>query len=82
MKQLTEKQLIALDNQIAILATKLDKICLKNKIGDRVVQLSDERWYDYDAETQEGMVNALHSVDHALSNVSYLLDLLRKTQGA
>lgn len=82
MKQLTEKQLIALDNQIAILATKLEKICLKYKIGDRLTQLDNERWYDYDAQTQEGMVNALHNVDHALSNVSHLLDLLRTNQGA
>jgi hypothetical protein len=82
MKQLTKKQLLALESQIAILATKLEKICIKNKIGDRVTQLSDERWYDYDAETQEGMVNALHNADHALSQVSYLLDLLRNKQGA
>ena len=82
MKQLTKKQLVALDNQIAILSTRLEKICLKNKIHDRSFQLSDERWYDYDAETQEGMVNALHNADHALSQVSYLLDLLRNNQGA
>lgn len=81
MKQLTKKQLLALDSQIASLATKLEKICLKNKIGDRVTQLSNDRWYDYDAETQEGMVNALHNADHALSQVSYLLYLL-KNQGA
>jgi polyphosphate kinase 2 (PPK2 family) len=82
MKQLTEKQILSLEDQIAKISFRLEKVCQNFKIGERMDQLSNERWYDYDAENQEGMVNALHQADHALSNVHHLLTILKEQQGA
>lgn len=82
MKNLTPKQLEKLENQIAALSWKLTKVCEQHKIADRSMELSDEGFDDWDAETQEGMVNALHNVDHALDRVAYWISIVREKQGA
>lgn len=82
MKNLTPKQLEKLESQIAALAFKLNKVCEQHKIADRSMELNDERFEDWDAETQEGMVNALHQVDHALDRVSYWISVVRENEGA
>jgi hypothetical protein len=82
MKQLTQKQILSLEDQIAKISFRLEKVCHNFKIGERMDQLGNERWYDYDAENQEGMVNALHQADHALSRVYDLLNILKEQQGA
>ena len=43
--------------------------------------LMDEGFQDWDAQTQEGMVNALHNVDHALDSVHFLLSNLTEENG-
>jgi len=81
MKNLTPKQLAKLESQIAAIAFKLTKVCEQHKISERYNDLMDEGFQDWDAQTQEGMVNALHNVDHALDTVHFLLSNLTEENG-
>lgn len=77
MKQFTEKQLQTMDDQIAVLATKLEKLCKRYKITDRTDELMNENWDGWDEwETQEAIVNELQQIDIKLSNVSYYINQL------
>jgi hypothetical protein len=82
MKNLTEKQLLKLEDQIAALSFKLSKACDQHKISDRYMELCDGSFDDWDSESQESMVHALHQVDHALDRVSCLIQTVRENQGA
>ena len=65
-----------LAEQMASVSSRLNKICQEYKIGDRYEQLCDENFCDWDAETQEGMVNALHNADMELDRVAYFVSQL------
>lgn len=82
MKNLTPKQLEKLENQIASLSNKLASICQQHRIGDRNMELVDEGFSDWDAETQEGMVYSLHQADFALDRLFSLIETVRQNQGA
>jgi len=82
MKNLTPKQLLKLENQIGLLSHKLAIVCQQHKIGDRSMELSDEQFDDWDAQTQEGMVNELHNLDRMLDTLHCRIIDLRENQGA
>ena len=79
MKQLTDKQLLKLEDQICALSFKLTKVCKQHKIADKSSELFDISWQDWDNyETQEAIVNALNNIDHELDNLSYYIMQLNK----
>ena len=82
MKNLTPKQLAKLENQIGLLAHKLALICQQHKISDRNMELVDAGFDDWDAETQEGMVNELHNLDRMLDTLHCRIIDLRENEGA
>jgi hypothetical protein len=82
MKNLTPKQLLKLENQIGLLAHKLAIVCQQHKIADRNMDLVDAGFDDWDAETQEGMVNELHNMDRMLDTLHCRIIDLRENQGA
>lgn len=75
MKQFTNKQLESLERDILKIEFKLQQICEK-KISDRVEQLNDEGWNDYDGYTQESLVNQINNLTSEVSNISFLLNIL------
>jgi hypothetical protein len=46
------------------------------------MELSDEQFDDWDAQTQEGMVNELHNLDRMLDTLHCRIIDLRENQGA
>ena len=81
MKNLTPKQLEKLENQIASLSNKLASICQQHRIGDRNMELVNEGFIDWDAETQEGMVYSLHQADFTLDRLFSLVQTVRENMG-
>lgn len=75
MKQFTNKQLESLERDILKIEFKLQQICEK-QISDRVEQLNDEGWNDYDGYTQESLVNQINNLTSEVSNISFLLNIL------
>ena len=75
MKQFTNKHLESLERDILKIEFKLQQICEK-KISDRVEQLNDEGWNDYDGYTQESLVNQINNLTSEVSNISFLLNIL------
>ena len=82
MKNLTPKQLLKLENQIGLLAHKLAMVCQQHKISERNMDLIDDGFDDWDAETQEGMVNELHNMDRMLDTLYCRIIDLRENEGA
>jgi hypothetical protein len=82
MKNLTPKQLLKLENQIGLLSHKLAIVCQQHKIADRSWELTEERFDDWDAQTQEGMVNELHNLDRMLDTLHCRIIDLRENEGA
>jgi hypothetical protein len=82
MKNLTPKQLAKLESQIALLSHKLALVCQQHKISERNMELVDAGFDDWDAETQEGMVNELHNMDRMLDTLHCRIIDLRENEGA
>ena len=82
MKNLTPKQLLKLENQIGLLAHKLAMVCQQHKISERNMDLVDAGFDDWDAETQEGMVNELHNLDRMLDTLHCRIIDLTLNEGA
>ena len=80
MKNLTPKQLIKLEKQISSICFKLAKVCKEHKIPERYDELTNEGFDDWDALTQEGMVNALHNADHLLDRVLYWILVVQENE--
>lgn len=82
MKNLTPKQLEKLENQIGALSFKLYKICQQVKVSDKNDELADERFDDYDSQTQEAMIVKLNHVDFFLDELHCLIQSIRENEGA
>jgi hypothetical protein len=82
MKNLTPKQLEKLENQIGTLSFKLYKICQQVKVSDKNDELMDERFDDYDSQTQEAMIVKLNHVDFFLDELHCLIQSIRENEGA
>ena len=82
MKNLTSKQLEKLENQIAAISFKLYKVCQQNKVSEKIEQLTDDNFYDYDAQTQEAMMFKLNQVEYQLDELHCMIQTLRENQGA
>jgi hypothetical protein len=82
MKNLTPKQLEKLENQIGTLSFKLYKICQQVKVSDKNNELMDERFDDYDSQTQEAMIVKLNHVDFFLDELHCLIQSIRENEGA
>ena len=82
MKNLTPKQLEKLENQIGTLSFKLYKICQQVKVSDKNNELMDERFEDYDSQTQEAMIVKLNHVDFFLDELHCLIQSIRENEGA
>ena len=82
MKNLTPKQLEKLENQIDTLSFKLYKICQQVKVSDKNEELMDERFDDYDSQTQEAMIVKLNHVDFFLDELHCLIQSIRENEGA
>lgn len=82
MKNLTPKQLEKLENQIGTLSFKLYKICQQVKVSDKNEELMDERFDDYDSQTQEAMIVKLNHVDFFLDELHCLIQSIRENEGA
>ena len=81
MKNLTPKQLARLEASIASLSHRLAVVCDQYKISERNMELVDAGFDDWDAETQEGMVNELHNMDRMLDTLHCRIIDLKETQG-
>lgn len=75
MKQLTNKQLESLERDILKIEFKLQQICDK-QISNRMEQLNEEGWNDYDGYTQESLINQINNLTSEVSNISFLLNIL------
>jgi len=82
MKNLTPKQLEKLENQIGTLSFKLYKICQQVKVSNKNEELMDERFDDYDSQTQEAMIVKLNHVDFFLDELHCLIQSIRENEGA
>jgi hypothetical protein len=82
MKNLTPKQLEKLENQIGTLSFKLYKICQQVKVSNKNDELMDERFDDYDSQTQEAMIVKLNHVDFFLDELHCLIQSIRENEGA
>lgn len=77
MKNLTPKQLQKLESQIDLLSSKLDKVFKEFKVSEKKDELFNENFCDWDAQTQEGMINELGNLEFTLSNLSSRINDLR-----
>ena len=82
MKNLTPKQLEKLENQIGTLSFKLYKICEQVKKSEKIDELTDENFDDYDSQTQEAMMIKLNHVDFFLDELHCLIQSIRENEGA
>lgn len=80
MNHLTPEQLQKLEKQIRLICFKLAKVCKEHQIPERYSQLRKEGFDDWDALTQEGMVNALHNANHLLDRVLYWILVVSETE--
>ena len=78
MKNLTPKQLEKLEDEIGKLSFKLYKTCQKIKLSEKMEELYKENWNDYDAQTQESLINKLNQVDFFLDEVHCMIQSLRE----
>ena len=78
MKNLTPKQLEKLEDEIGKLSFKLYKTCQKIKLSEKMEELCKENWNDYDAQTQESLINKLNQVDFFLDEVHFMIQSLRE----
>ena len=73
MKNLTPKQLEKLEDEIGKLSFRLYKVCQRIKLSEKIGELTDENFDDYDSKTQEAIMNKLNHVDFFLDEVHCLI---------